>query len=180
MSRDRVFDSDVVQGVRVALLAASDEVTAAEMEAVLGAEPPCRGVPMKLLDSLLRPLFASHPLPDERTWRGTALELWEQAAYREERWAALGVLHAPRYHAWRTPGMLPFLAHLVRSGASWDLADGIARYLVLDVVQRHPEAATTLEAWGEDDNVWVRRTAELARTELDRGAPAPAELAPQP
>jgi 3-methyladenine DNA glycosylase AlkD len=157
-------DSDLVHGVRVALMAAGDREQAAGMRAYMKSELPFRGIPSPLLRAILTPLLAAHDLYDERTWRASILELWDQAAFREERYAALALARHRRYRAWRRPSTLPLYAHLIRSGGWWDLVDEIATHLVREQLLAEPEeVAPVVRAWAVDENRWVRRTAIICQ-----------------
>jgi 3-methyladenine DNA glycosylase AlkD len=61
------------------------------MQAYMKSAMPFRGISSPALKSLLSPLLAAHPLPDLDTWTDTVRELWDAAAYREERYAALAI-----------------------------------------------------------------------------------------
>ena len=60
------------------------------MQAYMKSEMPYRGIPSPALKAVLRPLLARHPL-DEETWQATVLALWDEAGFREERYAALAL-----------------------------------------------------------------------------------------
>ena len=60
------------------------------MQAYMKSEMPYRGIPSPELKAVLRPLLANHPL-DEETWQATVLALWDEAGFREERYAALAL-----------------------------------------------------------------------------------------
>jgi 3-methyladenine DNA glycosylase AlkD len=75
-----------------------------------------------------------------------ALDLWENARFREERYAALGLLPPD------TP--FPVLERLVVEGAWWDLVDGLAKR-----IGPRPE----LRDWASDPNLWKRRSAIICQ-----------------
>ena len=54
-----------------------------------------------------RCLEATFPLADVEAWRGTVLMLWDEARYREERYAALELLGSRRYRAFRPLEQVP-------------------------------------------------------------------------
>ena len=88
---------------------------------------PYRGIPAPALRSLLRPVLA-HALLDEETWYATVLELWDDAEFREERYAALALArhrHAREYQQVHTLGLYE---HLIRTGAWWDVVDETATH----------------------------------------------------
>jgi 3-methyladenine DNA glycosylase AlkD len=103
-------------------------------------------------------------LPDRAGWESAVLELWDAAAYREERYAALAVAGHRLYRAHREPGALALYRHLVVTGAWWDLVDTIATQHVGEILKAFPaEVTPVLERWAVDDDLWLRRTAILAQ-----------------
>src|SRR4051812_19029505 len=83
-------DLELVALVRDALAAAADPGKAVPMQAYMKSAMPFRGIPSPVLKAVLRPLLADRPL-DEDTWYATVRELWDGAAFREERYAALAL-----------------------------------------------------------------------------------------
>ncbi|WP_258190876.1 MULTISPECIES: DNA alkylation repair protein [Arthrobacter] len=67
------------------------------------------------------------------------LELWRGAGWREERYAASD-LTGLRLAAGE-PGMLPLYEEIIRSGAWWDLVDGVAHRLC-DLMKAYREDMT--------------------------------------
>jgi 3-methyladenine DNA glycosylase AlkD len=90
-------DTGLVRAVREVLAAAADPARAVEMQAYMKSTMAYRGVPAPVLRTSVRPLLAAHPLPDEETWQATVLELWDAAAFREERYAALSKREALKH-----------------------------------------------------------------------------------
>ena len=125
-----------------------------------------RGVTSPELRGLLRPLFADTALvPSSRdAWEADVCALWDHAAYREERYAAIALTGHRVARAWQDPAVLPLYRHLVVSGAWWDLVDVVAADRVGPVLLRHRAAVTPLlRADAGDDDLWVRRVAILAQ-----------------
>ncbi len=165
-------DIALVRRIRDALAAAADPVKAGPMRAYMKSEMPFRGIASPDLKRLLRRLLADHPL-DEETWHATVLELWDGAAFREERYAALTLAGHRLHREHRQPHTLELYEHLVRTGAWWDLVDETA-HLVRDVLLERPdEVAPVIREWAVADDLWVRRTAIIcqvgARDRCDQG-----------
>jgi 3-methyladenine DNA glycosylase AlkD len=55
---------------------------------------PYHGVPAPLLRKLTREIFRPIVFKDESHWQALVLELWRNAQFREERYAALHLLYA--------------------------------------------------------------------------------------
>ena len=90
--------------------------------------------------------------------------LWDGAAYREERYAALAVTGHRAARAWQDPTALGLYRHLVVTGAWWDYVDVVAADRVGPILLRHrPIVTPLLRADAVDAHLWVRRTAILAQ-----------------
>lgn len=154
-----------VGAVRAALAEVGDPVRAAQQQAYMKSELPYVGLGAPALAALLKPLLAEHRFIDRGSWEAAVLELWDDAAHREEWYAALALLRHRSYRQWIDPGLLPLLEHLVRSGAWWDVVDVIAAHLVGQVLLDHRDDVTPLmDDWSvDDDSLWVRRTAMLCQ-----------------
>ena len=83
-------DDELVQAIRRALAHAGDPGKAEPMRAYMKSEMPYRGIPSPVLKAVLKPILADRTL-DEETWYATVLELWDEAEFREERYAALAL-----------------------------------------------------------------------------------------
>ena len=58
---------------------------------------------------------------------------------------------------------MPIFERLVREGQWWDIVDPVASWLVGRTLLNHETAVRpTIEAFIEDDDFWIRRTALLA------------------
>ncbi len=125
---------------------------------------PYRGVPSPVARVLFREALAAHVLPDRATWLATVHQLWDGAAYREERYAALAVVRDRRYAGYRDASVVPLYRHLLTTGAWWDVVDDVATHLVGPLLLGHPEiVGPVLREWAVDDDRWLRRTAVIAQ-----------------
>jgi 3-methyladenine DNA glycosylase AlkD len=59
--------------------------------------------------------------------------------------------------------MLPVYAEIIRSGASWDLVDGVAHRLCALLQAHRQEVTPVLLGWAEDEDFWFRRAAITAQ-----------------
>src|SRR4051812_42832872 len=94
-------DGVLIAAVRAALADAAEPTRAAAMRAYMKSEMAFRGVPKPVRDRALRPVFDRHRLGDRDTWQATALALWREAAYREERYAAIDLTGVRAYAGWQ-------------------------------------------------------------------------------
>ena len=175
MSERGPADTALIEAVRQALADAGDPERAIGQQRYMKSAMPFRGLTSPVLRATLKPILSdpTYSLEGRATWEATVRALWDEAAYREERYAALALAGHRRYRAFCDAGTLPLYAYLSRTGAWWDLVDDIATHHVAPVLLRHRQAATpVLRAWAQDDSLWVRRTAILsqlpARAETDR------------
>jgi 3-methyladenine DNA glycosylase AlkD len=130
---------------------------------------PYRGVTTPILRQACRSVFEQFPLLSEDEWRATILVLWDDAAYREERYAALELVGYGRYAAYRSMRALPLYEQLIVSGAWWDLVDGLATHEVGDLLRRFPEEMRSqLLAWSRGDDAWLRRTSIICQVSFKR------------
>ena len=79
-------DLELVADVRRVLAEHADPTRAPDMQRYMKSALPYRGVTTPVLRTALRPLTARAPA-DRADWEATIRLLWDQAAYREERYA---------------------------------------------------------------------------------------------
>ena len=109
-------------------------------------------------------VFRAHELADSGAWEAAILELWREAARREERYAAIELLLYRRYAGWLEPARFPLIEELVVTGAWWDYVDAIAGKGMWTMLAAHPgPTGAVLREWAKDDDIWKRRTAILAQ-----------------
>jgi len=159
-------DSALVTKVRAALRSTGDPVRAAGQQRYMRSSMPYRGLTSPELRALLRPLLADPALvPTSREeWERDVLGLWDAAAFREERYAAMALTGARVARAWQDPSALPLYRHLVVTGAWWDFVDVVAADRIGPILLRHRAVVTPLlRADAVDESLWVRRTAILAQ-----------------
>lgn len=155
---------DLVDELRRRIAEAGDPERAPQMQAYMKSTLPYRGVSSVPLGAITREVVPAYPLPDRAAWEAAVLELWDHAAYREERYAALAVAGHRLYRGYRDPAALELYRHLVVTGAWWDLVDTIASHHVREILERYPDQVTpVLERWAVDDHLWLRRTAMLSQ-----------------
>jgi 3-methyladenine DNA glycosylase AlkD len=91
----------------------------------------------------------------------TVQELWRSADWREERYAAID-LTGLRFAAGEF-SMLPVYEEIIRSGAWWDLVDGVSHRLRALLLAHRPEMAALLRRWSTDGDFWIRRASITAQ-----------------
>lgn len=164
---------DLAEAVRRALAEWADPVRAPAMQAYMKSQIPFLGVSAPGRNAALRPVLATHRPADAEELEASVRELWDGAAFREERYAAIAVLRHRSASPFLTPARLDLLTHLVVTGAWWDLVDDIAAHLVGPLLLDHHDAVSpTVGGWSDGDDLWLRRAAlvcqVLARERTDR------------
>lgn len=150
--------------VRAVLAGAGDPERACQQQRYLKSALPLRGISAPQLRALLRPVLAAYRPPDRTAWQRDVRELWDDARYREERYAATAVARHRAARGWQDPVALTLYRHLVVTGAWWDHVDEIAAHLVGGVLTGHrAEATPVLRGWARADDLWLRRTAVLSQ-----------------
>lgn len=104
-------------------------------------------------------------ITDASSLRATAVQLWDDARYREERYAAMALLALKPLKG--ILAVVPIVEHMVRTGQRWDYTDELSHRLA-DLHDARPvETAALARAWAQDPDMWIRRIAILSQ--LGRG-----------
>jgi len=150
--------------LRRSLAAAADSSRAAGAQAYMKSSMPFRGVPAPIQKRLWRDAFAAHPLTTAAIWERVVLEIWRTAAFREERYAAVGLASDRRYLSYRTRAALPMLEEMIVAGAWWDYVDALATHPLGDIlVSNARRVAPLMRRWARDRDMWKRRAAILCQ-----------------
>jgi len=155
---------NLVAGVRDVLREAGDPVRAVGQQAYMKSTMPFRGVRLPEVRRVCGPVFAAYPLPDRATWEAAVRRLWDEASYREERYAATDLTGHRLYRGHQDPAALPLYEHMVVTGAWWDHVDALAADRVGPLLRaQHDELASVLRQWSADADLWRRRTSIIAQ-----------------
>lgn len=139
------------------------------MQRYMKSSMPYRGVAVPMLRKICRQVLPRFPLESFAEWRNTVVELWDTAAYREERYAALEIVSHRGYGRFRTLEALPLYTQLIVSGAWWDLVDGLATHEVGDLLRGAGETMRDqLLAWSRGEDAWLRRTSIICQVGFKR------------
>lgn len=157
-------DRALIDALRAGLAAAGDPGKAAQMQAYMKSDQSFRGVPAPQRRALTRAAFAAHPLGCRDDWAGTVRALWNEAEYREERYAAVELTGVRAAGDWQDPDTVALYDHLIVSGAWWDFVDELAIRRVGPILRSHPtQLAPVLRRWAVDADRWRRRSAVIAQ-----------------
>jgi len=157
---------DLVAEIRRRLAAAGNPERARAQQAYMKSAMPFHGISAPELRVLLRPVLddPAYRIEGRREWEATVRELWDGATHREERYAAIALTEHRAYRPWQDPEALALYAHMVRTGAWWDLVDVIASDRVGLILLCAPdEVAPVVQQWARGDDLWLRRTAILSQ-----------------
>ncbi len=139
------------------------------MQAYMKSAMPYLGVQTQGMRAACAEVFTAYSLSSSEDWQQTIRALWQQAQYREERYAALALLGDRRYKHYRTLDVVPLYEELIVSGAWWDLVDGIATHLVGDLLRSYPdEMPPILRRWSTGQDHWLRRTSIICQVSFKR------------
>ncbi|REJ05296.1 DNA alkylation repair protein [Microbacterium bovistercoris] len=149
----------IVGEIRDALQDAADPALAPGQQAYMKSVMPFLGVRVPEVRRLVREVARQEK--DAGALRTAALELWREAAHREERYAAQALMALPPMRG--RFDLLDVHEEMVRTGAWWDHVDEVAHRLA-DLLDAHPaEMGVELRVWSGDEDFWMRRVAIIAQ-----------------
>jgi 3-methyladenine DNA glycosylase AlkD len=153
--------SALVAEVRAALRATADPERARGMQAYLKTTEPCLGVRLPEVRRLTRAAATADPPATAADVEPIAAALWREAAYREERYAAIALTGLPVARG--ALALVPLHQEMITTGAWWDLVDGVADR-IRDLLLASPEElAPVLRTWARSPDRWLRRSAIIAQ-----------------
>jgi 3-methyladenine DNA glycosylase AlkD len=160
----RQANADLLTGVRHGLAALADPVKAAQMQAYMKSAMPYRGVPTPPRRTLMKQLLGGYPPTDRATWESTVRRLWDDAAYREERYAAFDICAHRSARTWQDATTVPLYEHFIVTGAWWDHVDAVAIHLVGPILRADPAGVgPTVRRWLTEPDRWLRRSAIIVQ-----------------
>lgn len=152
------------KAVREALREAAEPDKAAAMQAYMKSEMPFLGVQAGPRRAALKRVFADHRIASAPEWRREVLELWREADYREERYAAIELTGHRHYRDFQTLYTVPMYEEMIVTGAWWDLVDELATHRMGGLLTAFPDSMRPLVLeWAHDADLWKRRTAILCQ-----------------
>ena len=129
---------------------------------------PYYGVTSSQVDAICKKVFGENPFPSCVEWRAAVLELWREARFREERYAAIRLLSLKRHRECWSPELMPVLEEMIVSGAWWDYVDALAQ-VVGELLRSHPKKIRpAMRAWSMDANLWKRRVSIICQLSFKR------------
>ncbi|CAL9385312.1 hypothetical protein SUDANB174_01130 [Streptomyces sp. enrichment culture] len=138
--------------------AAADAERAAGMRAYMKDAAPFLGLTSPVRRSLTRTVLAGLPRPDESDCTAVALRCW-RLPEREYHYFAVDYLRRHVTHC--SSGFLPVVRHLLTTVPWWDTVDLLAAHVVGGLVAADRGLARDMDAWIEDEDLWLVRAALL-------------------
>ena len=165
----------LVTEIRQALAEHANPAKAEGMKRYMKSEMPYRGVQTPLLRRLCKEVFRRHSIPDKEDWQAAVLDLWRNASYREERYAAMDLAGAKQYEPFRTLDTRSLCEEMIVTGAWWDYVDSIASHRLRELLEKYPtELSREMRAWSRDRDIWKRRSSIICQ--LNRKSDTDLEL----
>ncbi|MGA7097518.1 MAG: DNA alkylation repair protein [Acidimicrobiia bacterium] len=147
--------------VAASLAGVADPHKAIRMQAYMKTDMPFYGVQKPERRPIVARLVKRFPPDSNEAYRALVLGLWD-LPHREEKYMALAA--ARRFGEFVTPDSLSLYRRLIVEGAWWDLVDEVATHLIRSLVLDYPsETWPVVDAWIDDDDMWLRRTAIICQ-----------------
>jgi 3-methyladenine DNA glycosylase AlkD len=154
----------LLESLRNALKRAGDPVKARAMQAYMKSAMPYNGIPTPLLREICKATFVDLQFATASQWQGQILELWREARFREERYAALYLAGDKRGRPFQTLSAMKMYEEMIVTGAWWDYVDDIASHRVGPLLRIYPAPMRRkMLSWSKSRNLWKRRTAIICQ-----------------
>lgn len=150
-----------LRALRPALEQLAISEKAAGMARYMKSAMPYMGVPSPSVRKTVRALAKLYPFSSPTELGATVTSLWNDASFREERYAAIMLTDS---HLGRGDiGLLPFYTLVIETGQWWDYVDSIAPRLS-ELLQLHRASIEPLlRSWSVHTNFWFRRASIIAQ-----------------
>lgn len=134
------------------------------MQAYMRSTMPYLGVQTPELRAVCKRVFKAHPIESASVWRDTCLQIWREARFREERYAAIELTGVRLYGAFQTLDTLPMYEEMIVTGAWWDFVDSIASNRLGPLLRSYPaRIRKEMLKWSRGRDMWKRRSAVLCQ-----------------
>jgi 3-methyladenine DNA glycosylase AlkD len=150
--------------LRKALRRAADPQKAPAMQAYMKSVMPYHGVSAPLLRQVCKATFADEQFASASQWQRHVLELWRNARFREERYAALNLAGDKRARPFQSPAAMTIYEELIVTGAWWDYVDDVASHRVGPILRDYPTVVRRkMLSWSKSKDLWKRRSAIICQ-----------------
>ncbi|MEO8106763.1 MAG: DNA alkylation repair protein [Actinomycetes bacterium] len=159
----------LVERIRRELADAANSERATQQRAYMKSSTPFRGVTLPEVRRLTKAALRDEPIGSQDALIAAVTTLWDDAGYREERYAALTVLQLPKHRRWHDPTLLPLYEHLIVTGRWWDVVDDVSTHALRELLIEHPAVvAPVVRTWAHHDDLWRRRAALVCQVGAKR------------
>ena len=154
----------LLQELRKAMKQAGDPSRALVQQAYMKSAMPYHGVPTPALRALCKAAFADVQFATAEQWQAQVLEIWREARFREERYAAIGLTGDKRFRPFQTPAAVKMYEEMIVTGAWWDYVDSIASNGIGPILKDYPAPMRRkMLAWSKSADMWKRRTSIICQ-----------------
>jgi 3-methyladenine DNA glycosylase AlkD len=150
--------SDRLPELRARLTAVADPERAPAMSAYMKGRYPFLGVPAGPRRRAAAPFIAAGRGIPAVELLDAADACWAQPE-REFQYVGVDLLH--RWVGSLDADAVPRVERLIRDASWWDTVDALAAHVVGPLVRHHPRLVATMDAWIDDPDLWIARTAVL-------------------
>lgn len=134
------------------------------MQAYMKSTMAYHGVPTPLLRRVCKELFADIRFESAADWQSQVLDLWRNARFREERYAAMTLAGHKQARPFQAPAAMKMYEELIVTGAWWDYVDDIASHRVGPILRTHPALMRRkMLSWSTSKDLWKRRTSIICQ-----------------
>jgi 3-methyladenine DNA glycosylase AlkD len=150
--------------LRKALRRVCDPEKAPAMQAYMKSTMAYHGVPTPLLRKVCKELFTDVQFKSAADWQAQVLDLWKNARFREERYAALHLAGHKKARPFQTPAALKMYEEIIVTGAWWDYVDDVAAHRIGPILQSHPTPMRRkMLSWSKSNDLWKRRSSIICQ-----------------
>ncbi|BCW45892.1 DNA alkylation repair protein [Arthrobacter sp. StoSoilB5] len=160
-------NKDLLEAIRSTLRSAGDAERARGAQAYMKSDMPSWGIRVPEVRRIVKVAAKQFPVSSPVSLRDAVLDMWRNAEAREERYAAIELTGLPMVK--EDLDMLPVYEEIIRTGAWWDLVDGVSHRLCALLLAHRSTMTPLLLQWSTDQDMWIRRasiTAQLAAKSL--------------
>jgi 3-methyladenine DNA glycosylase AlkD len=156
-------DAELISQLNEQLRADADTTVAPAMQAYMKSTMPYLGVRMPKVRRIVRTVEAVRPPADQAQLIATVYTMWQQATYREQRYAAAALTATTTARRLSGLGLLPLLEHMIRTGAWWDHVDDVSHRVGALLIDDRSAMTPVVQQWAEDGDKWIRRSAIICQ-----------------
>ncbi|WP_432736297.1 DNA alkylation repair protein [Maridesulfovibrio sp. FT414] len=155
--------SNLLTAIREELEQLADPSRAEDMQRYMKSQMPFYGIQTPIRRKSCHTVFKKNGPWNFDKWSEATLELWRNARYREERYAAIDLVDWKPSKAFHTWNALPLFEEIIVTGAWWDYCDNMASPLG-NILRSTPEQMRReMLNWSKDDDMWKRRSSILCQ-----------------